>query len=173
MCGIHWQNNTPAVKCKLIFSNTFSFSFPSFFFFIFLRIAPDCPSWLPLSAVVHGFWPCAEDIGRWHPEWSSQIVSFYLPLSLYELLWPVAAPLGRCIPVRQQQVSEQSPQLLLSDAPVCWLVFSILEGFWKGGFLGFASFSVWFLFNLKSRYYPKARQCIKYRPHLPSLNFTV
>lgn len=150
MCGIQWQNNTPAVKCKLIFSNTFAFFF-FFFFFIFLHIAPDCPSWLPLSAVVHGFWPCAEDIGRWHPEWSSQIVSFYLPLSLYELLWPVAAPLGRCIPVRQQQVSEQSPQLLLWDAPVCWLVFSILEGFWKGGFLGFASFSVWFLFNLKSK----------------------
>lgn len=47
---------------------------------------PDRPSWVPLSAIIHGFWPCAEDIGHWHPEWSSQIVSFQFSLSCYRSL---------------------------------------------------------------------------------------
>lgn len=40
------------------------------------RLSADCPSRLPLPAVLHGLRPRPEDPGHWDPERSSQIVSF-------------------------------------------------------------------------------------------------
>lgn len=100
------------------------------FFFLLL---PDCPSWLPLPAVGHGFWPSPEDSGHRQPEWSSQIVSFHFPLSCYMLFWPLATPLGDCIPWRRQPVSEwmSASSRLFSVFLVWWRVFcSVLSPLW-------------------------------------------
>lgn len=58
------------------------------FLLTFLHVS-DRPPWLSLSAVLHGLRPGAEDTGHRHPEWGSQIVSFFLA-AIRALQLPVA-----------------------------------------------------------------------------------
>lgn len=40
-------------------------------------LSTDCASWLPISTILNGFWPCAENLGRRDSDWSFEAVSFF------------------------------------------------------------------------------------------------
>ena len=42
----------------------------------FFLSSTDCTSWLPISTILNGFWPRAENLGCGDSEWSFEAVSF-------------------------------------------------------------------------------------------------
>lgn len=75
----------------------------------------DTATWLSLSTLFHGFWPCTENSGYWHTERSPKTVSFFMKSwkpSLPNLLRKSLTYLGK--------ISVKSGCVVSPPTLLCW-----------------------------------------------------